>query len=214
MDEHVQWKTIAKRALQIISHAVSILFLALLLSYIQTTPTIKSSALFVDYPVVLPKQEQIKTPPEKPRIALVPRLKIPLIGVDSVVIPMGLTPDGAMDIPKDPDDVAWFNLGQRPGENGSAVIAGHYGWKDNLPAVFDHLHEIRKGDRVFIEDEKGETTIFIVREIRRYGKDEAASEVFRSNDGKSHLNLITCAGVWNTVEKSRSERLVVFTDKE
>jgi len=32
-----------------------------------------------------------------------------------------------MDLPKERANVAWFNLGPRPGENDSAVIAGHYG---------------------------------------------------------------------------------------
>jgi len=27
------------------------------------------------------------------------------------------------------------------------------------------------------------------------------------------INLITCTGVWNKAEKTRSERLIVFTDK-
>ena len=45
---------------------------------------------------------------------------------------VGLTPGGAMDVPKGPSDVAWFDLGPRPGEVGSAVIAGHEGWKDNI----------------------------------------------------------------------------------
>ncbi|PIZ82226.1 MAG: class F sortase, partial [Parcubacteria group bacterium CG_4_10_14_0_2_um_filter_41_6] len=39
-------------------------------------------------------------------------------------------------------------------------------------------------------------------------------EVFNSSDGKAHLNLITCTGVWNKEDNAFSERLVVFTDKE
>lgn len=36
-----------------------------------------------------------------------------------------------MDTPKSPFDVGWFRLGKRPGENGSAVVSGHYGkWKN------------------------------------------------------------------------------------
>lgn len=142
------------------------------------------------------------------------RLKIPVIGVDSAVIPVGLTSDGAMGVPKGPAEVAWFNLGPRPGENGSAVIAGHYGWENNIPAAFDNLHKLHKGDKISIGDENGVVTTFVVRETRIYGKDEIAPEVFSSSDGKAHLNLITCAGVWNKAEKTRSERLVVFTDKE
>lgn len=142
------------------------------------------------------------------------RLKIPEIGIDSTVEYVGFTSDGAMDVPKIPADVAWFNLGPRPGENGSAVISGHFGWKDNIPAVFDNLHKLQKGDKVYIEGGGEVTTIFVVREVRTYGENEDASDVFVSNDGKSHLNLITCEGVWDKAKESYSKRLVVFTDKE
>lgn len=115
-----------------------------------------------------------------------------------------------MAAPKDPDDVAWYDPGTRPGEIGSAVIAGHYGWKNGIQAVFDNLYTLRKGDILYVEDEKGVVTTFIVREIRTYDKNENASDVFFSSDGKAHLNLVTCKGVWNKDQESYSERLVVF----
>ena len=126
---------------------------------------------------------------------------------------MGLTDDGAMAVPKSPDEAAWFNLGPRPGEAGSAVISGHYGWKNNIPAAFDNLYKLKKGDQVYVEDERGATTIFVVRESKVYGENQNASDVFGSSDGKSHLNLITCAGVWDKTQKSYSNRIVVFADK-
>ncbi len=142
------------------------------------------------------------------------RLKIPKINVNAAVEYVGLTSDGAMDVPKSPADAAWFSLGPRPGENGSAVIAGHYGWKNGIPAVFDNLHKLQKGNKLYVEDEKGATITFVVREVRTYDQNEDASGVFSSSDGESHLNLITCEGVWNKTQKSYSNRLVVFTDKE
>jgi len=148
------------------------------------------------------------------QIGLSVRLKIPKINVDSTIEYVGLDKDGAMDVPKGPDVVAWFNLGPRPGENGSAVIAGHFGWKENLPAVFDELHTLVKGDKIYVEDKNGVSTTFIVRESREFNPESDSKEVFSSDDGKSHLNLITCKGVWNQTEKSYSNRLVVFTDKE
>jgi sortase A len=143
------------------------------------------------------------------------RLKIPTIEVDATVEQVGLTPKGEMDTPKDPAEVAWLNLGARPGENGSAVITGHYGtWKNGSGSVFDNLHKLKKGDNVYMEDEKGETISFIVRESRSYEPSADASDVFSSDDEGSHLNLITCEGTWNKDLKSYSERLVIFTDKE
>jgi LPXTG-site transpeptidase (sortase) family protein len=141
-------------------------------------------------------------------------LTIPRIGVDAAVEFVSLTPEGAMAVPKGPANAAWFEPGPRPGEEGSAVIAGHFGWKDGIPAVFDDLHTLQKGDKIYVEDETGTTTVFVVRELRRYGEYEDAPDVFSSSDGKAHLNLVTCEGIWNKSSKSYSKRLVVFADKE
>ena len=142
------------------------------------------------------------------------RLTIPAISVDAPIKEMGLTSDGAMDAPDSPSDAGWFNLGPRPGEIGSAVIDGHFGWKNNKSAVFDNLYKVQKGDRIYVEDDTGTVTVFVVREIRIYHKDTDATDVFMSNDGKAHLNLITCTGPWSVREKTRGNRLIVFADVE
>jgi LPXTG-site transpeptidase (sortase) family protein len=142
------------------------------------------------------------------------RLKIPSINVDAQVEYVGLNKEGAMDVPKEPDAVAWFNIGPRPGELGSSVIAGHSGYKDNKPAVFDNLYKLKKGGRISVEDATGKITNFIVRETRNYKPNADATNIFNSNDNTAHLNLITCVGDWNEENKTHSLRLIVFTDKE
>lgn len=141
------------------------------------------------------------------------RLSISRINIDSAIEHLGLTTEGAIDAPKGPVNTAWFNLSPRPGEIGTAVISGHFGWKDDIPAVFDNLHKLTKGDNLSIKDEKGVITVFVVRELRTYGENDNASEVFGSSDGRAHLNLITCQGIWSKTKKSYPNRLVVFTDK-
>lgn len=141
------------------------------------------------------------------------RLIIPKIHVNASIERVGLTPDGAMDTPEDAKDVAWLELGQRPGNQGSAVIAGHYGRRNGEGSAFDDLHELRIGDSVTVQDEAGEDVVFAVRAIRRYDPNADASSVFGSTDGKSHLNLITCEGVWDDAIGGYPERLVVFADK-
>ncbi len=151
---------------------------------------------------------------EQVGIGLPIRLKIPKINVDATFEYKGLTSLGAMDVPKGPDDVAWFDLGTLPGDVGSAVVAGHYGWKDGIPAVFDDLHTLQKGDKIYVENDMKVTLTFIVKEIGTYGENSDASNVFGSSDGMAHLNLITCEGIWNSSKKSYSNRIVVFTDME
>jgi LPXTG-site transpeptidase (sortase) family protein len=147
-------------------------------------------------------------------IGLPVRLEIPEIKVNAVIEDVGLTPQGAMAVPEGPVDVAWLDLGPLPGEAGSAVIAGHEGWKDGIAAVFDNLHALRVGDKIVVEDNNGATVTFIVRDIKTYDQNGDTSGVFNTSDGQAHLNLITCEGTWNVVKKSYSDRLVVFADKE
>ncbi len=142
------------------------------------------------------------------------RLKISTIGIDSAIEYAGITEDGKMDVPKNPDTTAWFELGVYPGDIGSAVINGHSGWKDGIPAVFDDLYKIKIGDKLYIEDKFGKSITFVVRELRVYDPKADTSEIFISNDEKAHLNLITCEGAWDSVSKSSPKRLVVLTDKE
>jgi len=143
------------------------------------------------------------------------RLQITAIGVDASIDYVGLTASGLMDKPKNQDTVAWYQLGARPGDIGSAVIAGHYGtWANGRGSVFDSLNKLQKGDKVSVLDDKGATITFVVQGSRDFGSAADATDVFRSSDGKSHLNLITCEGIWNTASQSYPSRLVIFTDKE
>lgn len=138
------------------------------------------------------------------------RLKIPSINVDAAVELVGVSSSGAMDVPKKTADVGWFNLGPRPGEKGSAVIAGHFNGIYGEDTVFTNLDKLKVGDKIFVEDDKGATISFVVRESRVYDPGYA-EDVFSSNDGV-YLNLITCDGIWDGAKKSFSKRLVVFAD--
>ncbi len=142
------------------------------------------------------------------------RLEIPEINIDAPIESVGQTSSGAMAVPVGPVDVAWYELGPRPGENGSAVIAGHEGWKYGIPAVFDNLNKLKPGDEIYVVDNVGSTTSFVVSGTQMFGENSSASEVFVSNDGLAHLNLITCEGIWNASKQSYSGRLVVFTNEE
>ena len=140
------------------------------------------------------------------------RLAIPKTSTDAVINPVGVNATGDMDIDDDPTQLAWYKLGPKPGEQGSAVVAGHYGWKDGAPSVFNGIHSLVKGDQITIFDEDGVKKTFIVTRTATYAPNQDATDVFKSDDGKSHLNLITCQGSWIKSDSTYSERLVVFTD--
>lgn len=138
------------------------------------------------------------------------RLKIPQINVDAAVEYVGLTSKGAMDVPQKIENVGWFKFGPRPGQQGSAVIAGHFNGPNGEDGVFTNLYKLKNGDKIYTEDGKGSPITFVVRESRLYDPGYA-DDVFNQSDG-AHLNLITCDGIWDGVKKSYNKRLVVFTD--
>lgn len=148
------------------------------------------------------------------KVGLPKQLIIPAINVNTSINYVGLKSDGTMDIEKDPDKVAWYEFGPRPGDIGSAVIAGHYGWIGDKGSVFNELHSLKKGDEIFVIDDNGLKTAFVMQESREYDPEADASDVFKSNDGKAHLNLITCEGIWESAKNSYSNRLVIFADKK
>ncbi len=170
------------------------------------------SPVIVISDALIPPVQSIVLP--KKIVAGIPILMtIPKIGVNAPIEYVGLTFSGAMAVPKGPNNVGWFELGPRPGDLGSAVIAGHEGWKDNIPAVFDNLLKLVAGDKIYVKDDTGTTTVFVVRKVVIYGENDDASTIFDSNDGLAHLNLITCEGIWSAAKQSYAGRLVVFTDK-
>ena len=162
----------------------------------------------------IPKPSQSSTPTFAERPGVPVRLVIPSISVDATIVPVGVAADGTMDVKKDPVLTNWYDLGSRPGEKGSAVIAGHYGWDNGKGSVFDNLHSLKPGDELSVKDSKGASRTFVVRVSRSYDPSADATTIFRSNDNVAHLNLITCEGEWRASARTYSQRLVVFTDEK
>lgn len=156
------------------------------------------------------KKQVLGTQIQKQRQALPERLIIPAIKVDALVETVGVTPEGNMDVPKNPSNVGWFGLGARPGEMGSAVMAGHVDGPYGESEIFFRLKDIKIGDDLYVNDISGNTEHFVVTRIQSYLAG-FADEVFNKDDG-THLNLITCSGTWDKSKKSYSKRLVVFAD--
>lgn len=137
-------------------------------------------------------------------------LKIPSLNVDAVIKDTGLTSTGAMVVPSNNVEVGWFGLGTRPGDIGSAVIGAHNRF-NSAAGVFAHLDQLQKGDVLSVVSAKGITTSFVVRDMQMFDATDTNSGIFDSESG-AHLNLVTCSGDWNSLTKSYTKRLVIFTD--
>ena len=138
------------------------------------------------------------------------RLKIPTIKLDAAVESVAKTATGQMDVPKDVKNVAWYNLGPRPGEPGNAVISGHYD-DPKGPTVFYTLGKLKVGDPVIVTNGDGVDLTFAVIGKESYPVDQAPLNRIFGFDLERDLNLITCSGRWNPKVHSYNQRLVIYT---
>ena len=138
------------------------------------------------------------------------RLIIPALGIDTSVEKVGLNAKGNMAAPSNYVDVGWYKYGARPGEQGSAVIAGHLNNGLGLDGVFMNLEDMKKGDDIVIETIEGKQLRFVVTDIASYEYTEVPVETLFNRDDTARLNLVTCEGVWVGDEKTYDRRLVVY----
>lgn len=150
----------------------------------------------------------VKTSPEN----ISARLRIPAIAVDAVVQLVGLTPQGAIGIPTNYTDVAWFTDSPRPGNAGNAIMVGHRDTRFFAPGVFRHLSKVKIGDDVYVDGLDGKTLHFRVVAQKTYAEDTDRLAEIVGETNRTRLNLITCEGIWNQLVRRYDKRLVVFTE--
>ncbi|HSX40430.1 MAG TPA: class F sortase [Candidatus Saccharimonadales bacterium] len=152
------------------------------------------------------------TAPQQQTTVVTPvRLRIPKLGIDTTIEQVGLDASGKMDVPSNNTNVAWYKLGYKPGEKGNAVIDGHLDTVTGAPAVFYSLSKLTAGDSVKVDDQNGHTYTFAVVDKQSFDFDKVPlAKIFGPSD-TAYLNLITCEGVFNSVTKNYSQRVVVYT---
>ncbi len=139
-------------------------------------------------------------------------LTIQRLGVNAQIESVAMDEKGNMDVPKQVMNVAWYNLGAKPGERGNAVIAGHLDTVSGKPAVFYKLSSLEAGDTIMVTDaEKNSYTYTVVRKENYPFDSFPLQEVFGVSS-KKRLNLITCEGSFDKTAKNYSHRTVVYAE--
>jgi hypothetical protein len=136
------------------------------------------------------------------------RLRITSIAVDTPLEDLDLDTAGALQAPKDFARAGWYMRGNRPGDAGPAIIAGHVDSKDG-PAVFDRLDELRSGESVEVM-RGGSWIAFRVLATRRYPKDKFPTDEVYAPTPNAQLRLITCGGAFDHARGSYKDNIVVY----
>ncbi len=135
-------------------------------------------------------------------------IRIDSLGIQAPIIAVGLDQNGAMAVPQLAGQVAWYQLGPRPGAAGNAVLAGHVNWYGKSGA-FAELNQIAPGDIVRVSDSGGHIYSYMVREKLVYeAADAPVNQVF-GQTADAMLTLITCGGPYDATRGVYHDRIVV-----
>ena len=157
-------------------------------------------------PIVAPPQSAAA------KVARPVSLTIPLIGVKTNLITLGLAAGGAMQVPSTSTVAGWFTGSPPPGAVGSSIIVGHVDSKSG-PGIFFRLPELKKGDDVYIKRSDGSTAEFRVTEVQTYLKDHFPTDRVYGPTPDSELRLITCGGTFDSVTGHYLSNIIVYASQ-
>jgi sortase (surface protein transpeptidase) len=140
------------------------------------------------------------------------RLVVPALDVDAPIRPMGVRDDGQMALPEDVDRVGWYRFGPRPGDAGSAVLAGHVDDDEQGLGALAPLRTAEPGDEIQVTDRDGASTRWRVVSREVITKQALPLDRLFRRDGPPRLTLITCGGPFLPEFGSYRDNVVVVAE--
>lgn len=205
-----------RRTLSLLGLAAALLLAAGVATVVQA-PTgasagaVREASTFSPLPAPVPAAEAGPAPPTPVDPPV--KLDAAQVGVAAVVDPLGLNPDGTMQVPADYAKAGWFSGLEAPGQVGTSVIVGHYDSKTG-PAVFFRLRELGPGSEFAVTLASGAVKTFVVDRVATYHKNRfPAIEVYGLSD-KSSLRLVTCGGSFDKKRRSYRDNVVVYATEK
>jgi LPXTG-site transpeptidase (sortase) family protein len=156
---------------------------------------------------------QLPKPSQDLKLQPVVRLVIPDIEVDAPVITMGVDPDGTMQSPSTPLEVAWYDFSSEPGGGGNVVLAGHLDYVNYGPAVFFNLRKLEAGDEIQLVLADQTTAKYVVTSTESYDAATAPVQAIVGPTDAEVVTLITCGGSFDKSSREYNQRLVVRGDR-
>ncbi len=142
------------------------------------------------------------------------QVSLPALEITVPVDPVGVQPDGQMEIPPLAERAGWYRFGSSPAEpDGTAVIAAHV---DSVASAglgpFARLRDAAVGDVVDVALADGSQRQYAVVAVDRRAKPEIAwSDVF-VRDGRPRLVLVTCGGTFQRDVGHYTDNVIVTAE--
>jgi sortase (surface protein transpeptidase) len=125
---------------------------------------------------------------------------------------VGVSPDGQMALPEDVDRVGWYRFGPAPGEDGSAVLAGHVDHREQGLGALAPLRTTEAGDVVVVTDATGRESRWQVVSRELITKQALPLDSIFGREGLPRLVLVTCGGPFLPEFRSYRDNVVVVAE--
>lgn len=138
------------------------------------------------------------------------RVQVPAIGADMEVVPVGVEPNGAMELPVDPAVAGWYRFGPDPwSPDGNTVIAAHIDAPYYPIGPFAGLRDLPAGAEVTVTGADGASAVYAVSTVTYYPKQELPTQDLFARQGTRALVLITCGGEFDETTGHYDDNVVV-----
>ncbi len=135
------------------------------------------------------------------------RLSIPSLDVSAEVRAVGYE-GTAMEVPRDAESIGWWRHGASPGQDGSAVLAGHVTWHGER-GPFYAIGDLAPGSEIEVEFSDGTTATFQAVARSSYAKPDLPTARLFAQNTPPILHLITCGGDYDGRSRSYEDNIVV-----
>lgn len=148
--------------------------------------------------------------PKAPRRVNPPtRVRVPSVGLNAAVAPVGVGADSQMRLPINPGVLGWYRYGSAPGSgSGSPVLAGHVDSRRFGIGPLARLGEVGRGDVVEVRVGRGRWASYRVDSVQRFDQQALPAAVF-ARGGPERLRLVTCTGPFLPAKGGYQQNLVV-----
>lgn len=115
-----------------------------------------------------------------------------------------------LDLPKEPNTVAWWSAGALPGDaTGTVVLAAHVSY-NGRHGPFTHLDRLPAGAIVSVRQADGVTRSYRVTGARRIVKSALDREDLFATTGPARLALVTCGGAYDRATRNYADNIIVY----
>ncbi len=143
------------------------------------------------------------------------RIRIPALKVNAPIIPAAVDASGALQVPANVFQAAWFQAGNAPGQPGTAIVAAHVDFQGAL-GLFNGLHTLPRGSAIYVTDASGHVRVFHSTTGTLAPKSDPSTveslAAAAAKPGQVRLALITCGGDLNYAKHSYYDNFVLLAD--